>query len=197
MFIIKRKQQKKMILITAPHSYCSSKLLYRHCDRIAYEMATLLHDKIKPHAPVELVLAEDFRYNMDFNRPISEKSPFQQRINNIIKENKVVFCLDIHSFPKFKIDNNDVYILRHDYNSPLVDEFILYLQNKIKIKEYKGESQKETTDHIYVNYILDKMVDNKIPALLFEFYEYATKSRKEELVEIFASFWIDYFKKKK
>ena len=89
-------------LITAPHVWCKTEI-ERACDRSSSEAAIMLYLAFKhynPEAKVTLLLSDDFRLDYDDNRtPKKIPSSFQRKFLRILRENKDIIHLDIHSYP--------------------------------------------------------------------------------------------------
>ena len=65
------------ILIISPHSKCDIDNQVRHCDRTAKEMATRLFEISKKEYDTTLILSNDLRENIDYNRKVAKDTKWR------------------------------------------------------------------------------------------------------------------------
>lgn len=144
-----------MILLTAPHSFCLPSIPVRHCDRVAGEAAKKLHSLLSNSV---LILSTHLRSEVDLNRSESADTDFAKLID---ETQNISLCIDVHSFPDHKLDDNDVYVLVNHRDKGL-DKVLSLLHKHIKFNEYQGGKE---------NYILEKMHARGVPAFIMELHE--------------------------
>lgn len=88
-------------IITAPHSLCRGDIPSRHCDEISETAARSLYNKIDTDTAI--FLADQFRGDIDLNRPISRDTGYRQEVTDLMREinqkKQLGFLIDVHSFP--------------------------------------------------------------------------------------------------
>lgn len=96
------------ILIISPHSECDENNNDRHCDRSAKKMAMRLFEISKKKYDTTLILADDLRSNIDYNREVAKNTKWRNNIRKFIESNRdeKILVLEIHSFPP---EHPDIY----------------------------------------------------------------------------------------
>ena len=84
-----------MYLIVAPHSHCESAI--RDCDVVALEAARIMEKEL-PSDTISIV-ADRLRSKGDYNRPVTNTTPWRQWVRQIAKKHKPRFVAEVHSFP--------------------------------------------------------------------------------------------------
>lgn len=160
----------KNILLTVPHSKCLGKKDHI-CDYLAEKAARNLQTKFKNSI---LILADQNRTFIDYNRKKARKTKWRENIRNILEEKNIDFLLDIHSFPpeseSFGFFENtsslpEIVLLDSYYDGNFLDKststkFNKYLlQNKIRSKLLVGgtndiiiDGRKYNTKSILIEY---------------------------------------------
>ncbi len=94
----------KLIIITAPHAYCTPGSKVRMCDTFAEDAALEIYACLleRGHS-VELLLSDTIRSVSDLNRIESRTTTYRQRLSGLLKSHTGVL-LDIHSFPRGEFD---------------------------------------------------------------------------------------------
>lgn len=180
------------ILITAPHSLCNTKTTVRSCDLVANSVSDKLSFEFTKNKIDNIVLKSDIlREKLDLNREVSSNSVFHINLSKIIKDNKIKMCLDIHSFPNLDPLNKqkDIYLLVHE-KTDLVKNFINYLQSNLNVSIFWGKSKYSKNYEVEgTNFILDRMHENNIPAILIEFYELIDIKKLDEIINLLVMFF--------
>lgn len=93
----------KIVILTAPHSYCFNMSRHIHmCDFISEAaLNTLAHIFLKHEVLLYINKSNVDRRDLDLNRLESRNHPFRTNLNDLINSLNVdkVVLLDIHSFP--------------------------------------------------------------------------------------------------
>jgi hypothetical protein len=174
---LKGGNNSKMLLLTAPHSYCNNELIdptNHHCD-LAVTNILNLFTQLLNNTTIKYSTIQNnnvLRQLCDLNREFcdeekikkSDSYEFIKEIKN--KLNDTYLLIDIHSFPTNR-NNEDFYIIYNERDKDLATQLITYLKSKDDMAEYNINMYLGKT-----NYIIETANQNNVNGLLFEFKEY-------------------------
>jgi len=178
-----------MIILTAPHAFCIEKF-ERHCDRLAKKAAITISNTLSKNSLSSyLFLPNTLRSDCDLNRDICINNIYRKNIRKFLKENtnKILFTLDIHSFPKenTKWGMYDLVILDDDgFTDYSISLYKFCKEKGIKISLIAGKG----------NSIQDEMRFLGYKNLLLEFKESLENSEIITITDIICKWLKNYVK---
>lgn len=168
------------VVITVPHSMCNTNVHERHCDSMAEDAAVSLYQMI----PYEkhIMLADEYRYDIDLNRDVSRNTDFRKRISELIRiPNKFVLVLDIHSFDEGYADGEIVILTGMTCRTGYIQRLYENLRhNHVNVKIF---------DTLKSNDIYHEASLLNLFCVLIEYSEYLQYDRLKFINEIITS-WI-------
>jgi hypothetical protein len=158
------------LFLVAPHSFCNEKNKIRHCDRYAGAAVDALK-RAGGSRVCGVHVSDTFRKSdFDYNRPMTNKMPWRNRLRDLITRTRPTFVLEVHSFPGnhpfYKHwDHADLVLYRSSINTNFVEE----LQSRIATAAPNLTIGIQSPDHPVA--ITDDMIKMGIDHTLFEFNE--------------------------
>jgi hypothetical protein len=180
----------KNILLTVPHSKCLGNKDHI-CDYLAEKAAKNLRKKFESSI---LILADQNRTFIDYNRKKARNSKWRENIRKIILSKNIDFLLDIHSFPPtsdsfgFFEDTKslpEIVLLDSYYDGKFLDKFTsinfnnYLLSYKIKSKLLVGGDNDITLDGRKYN----------IKSILIEYNEDLSSAKLNYINKIISSYF--------
>jgi len=148
------------IILTVPHAECVEYIEHT-CDYTALSNAQNLSNILDSHNIKYILLIGDInRQESDLNRKESRKTKFHEELTLLLEEKRInhsVILLDIHSG---NFGSQSLVILKSKKFREL--ELLDLIQNFTNASIHVGSEE---------NYIMEKALSYKIPALLIEFNE--------------------------
>ena len=179
----RRDENKRLVVVTAPHSFCDPTSPTRMCDTLAGTAATELSDFLSPHYRVELLLSPVERYKLDLNRPWAARSAFHKQIIRQLARKPIVL-LDIHSFPDEYDDfgHSNLTLLSLELEAGYTRRLIQAISSlPIPVTALQAS---------HINQILITAKRHGVPAALLEFHE-GMPAHTRTLVYRVLKQWID------
>jgi len=181
------KENRNIVILTTPHSKCYNEK-YRTCDLNAKPFLESVIETLKGHFEVKVFESENFRDQADLNRIWDRDKGFRPQLRNFIKENKekILFLLDLHSFPEYYKGFGDCDVALLDdtaYLSLFKETFdpeiqIAFPKYIYCLKELLEEKFKTSLVAGSINDIQNEArIDFGIPAILIECKENLTKDQ--------------------
>lgn len=173
----------KRLLVIAPHSFCTNDVV-RHCDTVAARAVKELKKSFSKHDAIFHV-SDRKREEGDYNRPITDNSPWRKKARDLAYMHDPDFVLEIHSYPgEYKMykdvwGDSELVIFKSSQNNKFIDRLVSILKkNDPGLKVVKGSPY----DAHPVS-ITDDITKLKKKHTLFEFNEEQSPGRIAEIAD--------------